>query len=61
MLNNFLKLLVDVSILGLRVRIFKLWTREVVLLGGDIGEYLEEVGQGGDKAGRGGGDRDDRW
>ena len=58
-LDYFLKLLVDVGILGLWVRVFKLRTREVVLLGGNIGEYFKEVGQGSDKDRGGGGDRDD--
>ena len=59
MLSYFLKLLVDVHILGLRVGVFKLRTREVVLLGSDVGENLKEIGRGGNKGGRGGSNRDD--
>ena len=50
-LNNFLKTLMDVCILWLRVRVLELRTREVVLLGGNVGKYLEEVGRGGNKSG----------
>ena len=57
----------DVSVLSLGVRVLKLRTREVVLLGGNIGEYLKKVGQGCDKDGQGGSSRDngqqvdDKW
>ena len=50
-LDNFFKALVDVSVLRLGVGILKLRTREIVLLGGDVGENLEEVGWGSDKSG----------
>ena len=59
-LDYFLKLLVDVGVLGLRVGVLKLTTREVVLLGGDVGEYFEEIGWSSDKDRGGGGDWDDR-
>ena len=57
----------DVSVLSLGVRVLKLRTREVVLLGGNIGEYLKKVGQSCDKDGQGGSSRDngqqvdDKW
>ena len=51
----------DVCILWLRVGIFKLRTREVVLLGSDIGKNLKEIGWGGNKNGRGRSDGDDGW
>ena len=60
MLDYLLKLLVDVCVLGLGVGVAKLRTWEVVLLGSDIGENFEEIGQSGDKGGRGGGNGDDR-
>ena len=59
-LNNFFKTLVDMGVLQLRVRVLKLGNNDVVLLGGNVSENLEEVGQGGDKGGGGGGDGDDR-
>ena len=49
----------DVGVLGFGVGVLELWTREVVLLGGDIGEYFEEVGRGGNKDGGGESERDD--
>lgn len=49
LLDYFLKLLVDICVLGLGVGIFKLRTREVVLLGSNVSENFEEVGQGSDK------------
>ena len=49
----------DVCILWFGVRVLKLRTREVVLLGGDVGEYFEEIGQGSNKNGGSGGDGDD--
>ena len=51
----------DIGVLQLGVWILKLRTNNVVLLGGDIGKYLEEVGQGGNKGGGSRGDRDNRW
>ena len=51
----------DVCVLWLRVKVLELRTREVVLLGGNVGKYLEEVGWGGNKSGRGRGDRDNGW
>ena len=50
-LDDFFKALVDVSILRLGVGILKLRTREVVLLGSNVSENLEEVGWGSDKSG----------
>ena len=54
MLDNLLKLLVDIGVLWFRVRVLELRTREVVLLGGNVGENLKEVGQGGKKMGKAG-------
>ena len=51
--------MIDVCVLGLRVRVLELRTNNVVLLGGDIGEYLKEVRQGGDKNGGSWSDGDD--
>ena len=59
--NNFFETLVDICILRLGVRILKLRTRKVVLLGGDISEYLEEIGRGGNEDGGGQSDGDDGW
>ena len=59
MLNCFLKVLMDVCILGLRVRVLKLRTDNIVLLGGNVGENLKEIGQGGDKDRGGWSDGDD--
>ena len=58
-LDDFFKLLVDVCILGFGIRVLKLRTREVVLLGCDVGENFKEVGWGGNKDRRSGGNRDD--
>ena len=41
------------------VGVLELRTREVVLLGGDVGKNFEEVGRGSNKDGGGGGDQDD--
>jgi hypothetical protein len=51
--DNFFELVVDVSVLlfGDR-RVLKLGAYNVSLLDGDIGEDVEEVGQGGDDGGR---------
>ena len=59
MLDNLLELLVDIGVLWFRVGVLELRTREVVLLGGNVGENLKEVRQGGNKDGRGRGDRND--
>ena len=59
MLNDLFELLVDVGVLWFRVGVLELRTREVVLLGGDVGENFEEVERGSNKDGGGGGDRDD--
>ena len=58
-LNDFLKALMDICVLWLGVRVVKLRTREVVLLSGDVGEYFEEIGWGGDEDRQGGSDGDD--
>ena len=58
-LDDFFETLVDICILRLRVGVFKLRTREIVLLSGDVGENLKEVGRGGNKDGQGGGDGND--
>ena len=50
-LDNLFETLVDVSVLWLQVGIFKLRTREIVLLGGDVGENLKEIGWGGNEDG----------
>ena len=43
-LNDFFKSLMDVGVLQLRVGVLKLRTREVVLLGGNVGENLKKIG-----------------
>jgi hypothetical protein len=54
--NNFFELEVDVCILMFRGRrVLKLRAYDISLFGGDIGEDVEEVGQGGDDGGRGAG------
>ena len=57
-LDYFLKALMGVCVLRLGVRVLKLRTREVVLLGSNISENFKEVGRSGDKDRRGRGDGD---
>ena len=59
--DDFFETLMDVCILGLGVGVAKLRTREVILLGGDIGENFKEVGRGGNKDGGSGSDGDNGW
>ena len=59
-LNDFLETLVDVDVLGLRVRILELGTNNVVLLGGNVGENLKEIGWGDSKGGGDWSDGDNR-